>query len=454
MSQMVVGEVKIKVSFDNGVAKTKTREMNKSLSGLTKTTKDLGMSFQRMGRTISISGFVLGIVSQRVIKSFQGIADSIVKISKEATNLDKASQYLSDTLTALSLSGMLTDDTFNDVIDTFNDMMRVALESAGSWAIIDTAIQGLKTAIAEGALPQLQNLAGFLTGFNMSSFNDALSEATNSFLTPIVEKIKELLGDENGGIEGIRSKLNAIAIIGGTFLAGVLGGMNELAANAANLIGNDAEGVTGLAYWLGEVSGKMLAFAPGAALVGLVISGFGAILSVISGVIGAVGVGGLLALGAIIVTIGSDWDTWSKTTIPNLITALNDLTKALATDLGDALVFVQAMIAATNFVLRSMVEFITDAIKKITQFIQMRNASMATDEELDVGNIVRNEKQGGGRIPRTGNYLMHEGEYVTPRNQTTNNMGGINITVISSNPETAGESVLRAIRTRTPYITL
>ena len=251
MSQMVVGEVKIRVSFDNGVAKTKTREMNKSLSGLTKTTKDLGMSFQRMGRTISISGFVLGIVSQRVIKSFQGIADSIVKISKEATSLDKASQYLSDTLTALSLSGMLTDDTFNDVISTFNDMMRVALESAGSWAIIDTAIQGLKTAVAEGALPQLQSLAGFLSEFDMSSFNDALSEATNSFLTPIVEKIKELLGDENGGIEGIRSKLNAIAIIGGTFLAGVLGGMNELAANAANLIGNDAEGVTGLAYWLG-----------------------------------------------------------------------------------------------------------------------------------------------------------------------------------------------------------
>ena len=454
MSQMVVGEVKIRVSFDNGVAKTKTREMNKSLSGLTKTTKDLGMSFQRMGRTISISGFVLGIVSQRVIKSFQGIADSIVKISKEATSLDKASQYLSDTLTALSLSGMLTDDTFNDVISTFNDMMRVALESAGSWAIIDTAIQGLKTAVAEGALPQLQSLAGFLSEFDMSSFNDALSEATNSFLTPIVEKIKELLGDENGGIEGIRSKLNAIAIIGGTFLAGVLGGMNELAANAANLIGNDAEGVTGLAYWLGEVSGKMLVFAPGAALVGLVISGFGAILTLIGTVIGAVGVGGLLALGAIIVSIGSNWDTWSETTIPNLVDALNDLSGAVGVDLKDAFLAVKIVLAIINTMLQDIMTTVINVIRKITQMVQMRNASMATDEELDVGNIARNEKQGGGRIPRTGNYLMHEGEYVTPRNQTTNNMGGINITVISSNPETAGESVLRAIRTRTPYITL
>jgi len=329
MSQLGTYNVSVRINFDAGKGKTQTKKMNEGFSNLAKSVSHVGRGFERMGRTISITGFVLGLVARRIIASFQGIAESIMKISKEGTNLDRAFNYLGETLQALALSGMLTDDALSNILSTFQQMLDIALQSAGPWAVIETAIQKLKNAIALGALPSLQELSGFLDDFNLTPFEEALSEATNTFLTPIIDKIKELLGDDESGVTGVKAKLNAIATIGGSFVFGVLEGFNQMAIKAAELVGTDETGIKGISSKLGELSAWALVLAPAGAITGMIVGGFGSILNAISRVIGAVG--GPLVVGSLIFGIAllvSD--------TKELKQAFEDLSETMDLDLGEA----------------------------------------------------------------------------------------------------------------------
>ena len=441
----VVGEVKIRVSFDSGKAKPETKSLGNTVSNLTKSAHNLGRGFERMGRTISITGFVMGIVARRLIASFEGIAKSIIKISEEGANLDKAFTFLGDTLSALALSGMLTGNVFTDMMGIFNKMMEIAMASAGPWAIINAKIQELKNAIAEGALPAITDLATFLTEFNITPFTNALSEATTTFLTPIIAKIKELLGDENSGVIGIKEKFNAVAQIGGNFLAGVLEGFNQVMIKAAELIGNDASGIAGVSSKLGEFAAWALVLAPAGAVTGRIVGGFGSILTAISGVvaiIGGVATGGLLLA---VAAVALDWEHWSTEVIPDLLDALDGLGKALGFSEGDGL---RRFLKGVSFGVEIIVRGIETWINIITILIGKLNELKAnwfdpTRGALpDAGQPINN-RQSGGLIPRTGNYLMHAGERVSPRNEVNNNKNTtMYITIHNNDPQ----AVVREIR--------
>jgi len=383
MSQLGTYNVSVRINFDAGKGKNQTKKMNEGFSSLGKRVANVGRGFERMGRTISITGFVLGIVARRIIGSFEGIAKSIIKISEEGANLDRSFTFLSDTLQALALSGMLTDEMFNRVYGTFQDMMDIALRSAGPWAIINETIQQIKNAIALGALPSLVDFSDFLATFDLSSFNAALSEATNTFLTPIIAKIEELLGDEEGGVIGIKEKLNAIASIGGTFLSGVLQGFSDVATKAAELLGDNESGILGIAYALGEAGAWGLVAAPFAAIVGILIGGFGSVLSSVSSLIGLLGGGGAGAAGiagltllATMALVISDFNDW-KETLNDLATAINNLMTALGPDFARGLDYAIMDIDELNDALQTAVNLVTSLLNFITRAIEGWNTLMS-----------------------------------------------------------------------------
>lgn len=453
----------IKISVDTGKGKLEAKKLDVGLGNLTKTVSNIGRGFERFGRTISITGFVMGIVARRIIGSFEGIAKSIIKISEEGANLDRALDYLGKTLEALALSGMLTDDTLDRIIGTFREMMDIALRSAGPWAIITDAIQQLKDAVALGALPSLEDLSNFLLGFNLGPFKEALSEATNTFLTPIIEKIKELLGDENGGVIGIKEKLNAIATIGGNFLAGVLGGFDQMMTKAAELIGDDASGMAGISSKFGELAAWALVLAPAGAITGMIVGGFGSILGAISavvGIMGGVATGGLL-LG--IAAIATHWGEWSTVIIPGLLTQLDELAAALGIE-GGGLQFVlggvKIALDVVNGVFVGMASGITAVLSLITALINKLNALR---EAWSISNIgggfgggggSMESRQGGGFINKTGEYLLHAGEMVVPRNQV-NSTWTPTFYITGGDPVAIADEVEKRLaqRSRSPYIT-
>jgi len=451
----VVGEVKIRVSFDSGKAKPESKNLGRSISNLTKSAHSLGRGFERMGRTISITGFVMGIVARRVIGAFEGIAKSIIKISEEGANLDKAFTFLGDTLTALALSGMLTDDVMARILGTFQEMFDIAMKSAGPWAIINDAIQQFKNAIALGAIPALTDLSTFLAGFDLGPFKAALAEATTTFLIPIIAKIKELLGDENSGVIGIKEKLNAIAAIGGSFLAGVLGGFDQVMTKAAELIGNDAKGITGLAYILGEKGAWALVAAPFMAVVGMIVGGFGTILTAITSLvalIGGVGTAGLLGVLTLVII---EFDRWEDS-IGNLFTAIGNLANILEIDLSGAINIVISALQIFGAVIRTPINYITRFLEMITAAIRKVKefAALTSQPSGGISGGPIGERQGGGMIHKTGTYMLHQGERVVPRNQVSNNYGTNNFYISGGDPRVIAEEVgkILASQSRRSYM--
>ena len=455
----VVGEVKIKVSFDAGKGQKQTDKLNKGVSNLTKGAYNLGRGFERLGRTISITGFVMGIVARRVIGAFEGIAKSIIKISEEGANLDKAFTFLGDTLSALALSGMLTDDVFNRIIGTFWEMFNIAQQSAGSWAIINDAIQQLKNAIALGALPALTSLSDFLLRFDLGPFKEALAEATNTFLTPIIAKIKELLGDGESGVIGVKEKLNAIAEIGGTFLAGVLEGFDQMMIKAAELIGDDKKGILGIVSKFGEYAAWALLLAPLGAVTGMIIGGFGSIIMAVSGLIGIFGGVGALTLLGVMAVIASDWGTWNTELIPNLTTAVNNLAKEFGFESGlgfvlttfnNFLTFVGDKLEDRIRTLIDFIDLIASAIRQIKQLAGLMSGSgdVSVGGEGPIGSY-----QHGGVIPKTGAYLMHAGERVMTRTETRNSWSPT-FYITGGDPQEIARQVDRILsqRSRSPYM--
>jgi hypothetical protein len=352
---------------------------------------------------------------------------------------------------------MLTDDVFNDVYGTFQRMFDIAVASAGPWAIINNALQQLRNAVAEGALPSLKGLAEFLLRFDITPFTTALSEATNTFLTPIIAKIKELLGDERGGLIGISEKLNAVAMIGGSFLAGVIEGFDQVMIKAAELIGNDAAGITGLASKLGEFAAWALVLAPTGAVVGMIVGGFGSIIRLVHGLtlaLGGVATGGLLLAMAAMV---ADWDHWSSDVIPDLLTAIGDLAAELGFGGESGLTkFLQGVSWWVEVVVRGIetwIRVITTVIRKLKELAQWQATAQPQQSYMSYDQNV-GQKQGGGYIPRTGRYLLHEGERVVTRHEANTHNWSPTFYITGSNANEIADEIERRLaqRSRSPYM--
>jgi len=461
----VVGNIKIKVSFSSGNSDKRIRSLNKSTAQLASSLRGIGTTLRRVGRTLSITSFVMGIVARQMVKHVTGIGNAIMGVVKESANMDRAMKFLSDTLYGLALSGMLTDDRFSDVMSTWQGMMDDSMQLSGILASLNEKFQSMKNAVAEGAIPSLQDLDSEFNEFDLSGFNAILEEATNAFLTPIVDKIKELIGDEKSGLEGLRSKIVTIASLGGEFAAGFLEGIDKLLTKVSEFIGDDTEGATGMANKLGEISAYMLAFAPGGAVIGSITSGFGTLLNVTGSLIGrggVIGVGtGLLGIIAVLGGVALTTDEGKKA-VGHLADAFADLADALDVDLLGAIQSVGKRIAWLIDLTAKAIEKVASLIRKIREVesskaeklkIILKPGSTETQVESNpLSNWVEG-RQGGGFIHRTGTYLLHRGEMVVPRNQVYN-AGNVTINISGGDPYSIAREVERVLakRSRSPFL--
>jgi len=280
--------------FSSNIGKNVLKSV-KTLSGGLEST---GRKLTGFGRALSINAFVIGMVTRRMIKSFEGVLKSIQGIIEESADMDNALTFITDTLTALGLAGLLTGEKTEEAVAVFRDSFDISVKLGGVLANLGLKFQKLKNAIARGAISPLKYLNYLLeTQIDIDGFAEALETATRKFLNPIVLSIQQMLKDD--GLPGLIDKLNVIADIGAGFATGFLDGVNDMLNLLMDLVGDDTEGLKAAAHWLGELAAKMIVFAPGGALIGSVIGGIGQVLLSLGGAVSAiVGPAGLLvALG-------------------------------------------------------------------------------------------------------------------------------------------------------------
>jgi len=398
---MATREVKVIYVLDDKVTaalKKMGKEAKKTSKGVTS-----------LGRKMTFMGFVLGAAARRINRAFGRVVNVFKGLITEGADVAKATSWLGDKLEALAFAGALTGDKMEEVVGVWGEMFSNAGELRGELALLDTKVQATKNVIVEELIEALGETNTALDGVDWTTFNTNIGTATDSFLTPIVNKIKELIGEEgeDGGIAGLSSKLDDVGTIAGMFSSGFIQGIADMITWVDDLTGEDSEGgggFGGLIYALGSLTPKLTAVSIPLILIGGAISGAGGILQGLGALLSWIGVGSplMIALAALL------------TIVINLKNAFDDLKRA-----------------GETFGPEIRLPGAGDLEDKTVGGI-IGGGGLGTGEDTkitsDLTGRILGHRQLGGIIPSTGLYQLHAGErVVSPGRHNTTNMGGVSL---------------------------
>ena len=435
-----------------------------SFGNLSNMLQGVGRSFEKMGRTLSITGFILGMMLRRVQQGFMSVVNAIKKVVEESSDSSRAMDWFSNTLQALALSGTLTADKIDDLTNTFLESMDISFKLGGAIADLEGYIMKLKNAIASGAIEPLKQLNTKLGEVDFTQFFSDLRQATTNFLTPIVDKIGELIGGE--GLGGIGEALIRISTPFGEFVAGMIQGIHDIIIKVSEFIGGAGEGgLSGLAEKLGNMSAWLGVAAFGLGLLGLAISPLGAL---ISGVVAVIGGAGALTLIAVLAGASLEMDYTMEQIggisdkFGELLNLLGLTSEAFGVAIPDALymtavVFKDIVLISIELVIDAIIKLVTwvqKAIDKLRQLLTLRNSTSINPSIPQTSGSEIPLMAEGGIVTRPTFALIGERgpEAIVPLGRG-GGFGGVTIIVNeSSSPEATGRAVYGELRRRSPIL--
>jgi len=223
-------------------------------------------SVGKFGRRIGFLGFIMSYTAQRIIKSWMGVIGIFTKLAKEMSSTERATEFLEDTIEALALAGLLTEERMNEVLTVFDDTFTNSTALRGELGLLGLRFQQVKNAAVGPFILSLGEINTALDELNWTELSEDIediSEAFWSILTPAITNFIALFGseDDEGTAIGITEKfkkgLILIAEVAASFGEGIIAAIEDIILWFGNLIGEDGEGgegVKGVAYWLGYLA--------------------------------------------------------------------------------------------------------------------------------------------------------------------------------------------------------